>query len=305
MHRWLTTGLLLALLAPSAVHAQDAAPSASDLEQARVHYERGLALFDEAQFEAQYTAAMAEFEAAYRLSHRPAMLFNIAQLHARLGHAVEAVDTFTQYLAEAGEIDAERRAVVEAEMTLQQSRIGAVDIDVAYEGAVVVIDNVSAGTTPMEAPVRVSAGDHIVEVRVPGEVTEPQRVRVAGGATVRVHVSVTRREPLPVTPPASSPLVLTYTALAIEVAGVLTFGVGGIWTLVEDDRLRNRCTPCGPDDTRTIQATTLVADVGLGVMLLGGILSVIGILTEGPGDAPATSEHARLRWTGLGVEGSF
>lgn len=304
MHRWLSTGLLLALLAPSTLEAQDAAPSASDLEQARVHYERGLAIFDEAQFEAQYTAAMAEFEAAYRLSHRPAMLFNIAQLHARLGHAVEAVDTFTQYLAEAGEIDAERRAVVDAEMALQRTRIGAVDIDVAYEGAVVVIDDVSVGTTPFDAPIRVSAGDHVVEVRVPNEVTEPQRVRVAGGATVRVHVSITRREPLPVTPPESSPLVLTYTALAIEVAGVLTFGVGGIWTLAEDARLQS-CSPCGPNDTRTIQTTALVADVGLGVMLLGGILSVIGILTEGPGDSPPEAQHARLRWTGLGVEGSF
>ena len=146
MHRWLATGLLLALLAPSSLRAQEAAPSTSDLEQARVHYERGLALFDEAQFESQFTAAMAEFEAAYRLSHRPALLFNIAQLHARLGHAVEAVDTFTAYLAEAGEIDAERRAVVETEMALQRTRIGAVDIDVAYEGAVVVIGDTRAST---------------------------------------------------------------------------------------------------------------------------------------------------------------
>lgn len=41
MHRWLATGLLIALLAPASLHAQEAAPSVSDMEQARVHYERG------------------------------------------------------------------------------------------------------------------------------------------------------------------------------------------------------------------------------------------------------------------------
>jgi hypothetical protein len=304
MHRWLATGLLLALLAPSSLQAQAAAPSASDLEQARLHYERGLALYDEAQFESQYTAAMAEFEAAYRLSHRPAMLFNIAQLHARLGHAVEAVDTFAHYLAEAGEIDPERRAVVEAEMALQQTRVGAVDIDVAYEGAVVVIDGVSVGTTPFEAPIRVSAGDHVVEVRVPDEVTEPQRVRVAGGATVRVHVSITRRAPLPVTAPSDPTPVLTITGFTLAGIGLVTFGVAGALVLVEDGALPGRCamTGCGPADTQMLFQSTITADIGLGVTALGAILGIIGLATEGHSER---TSRAQLHWRGLGVEGSF
>ena len=303
MHRWLATGLLLALLAPSSLHAQVVAPTPAELEEARAHYERGLAIFDEAQFESQFTAAMAEFEAAYRLSHRPAMLFNIAQLHSRLGHAVEAVDTFTQYLAEAGEIDAERRAVVESELALQQTRVGGVDIEVAYEGAIVVIDGVSVGTTPFEAPIRVSAGDHIVEVRVPGEVTEPQRIRVAGGATVRVNASVTREAPLPVTAPAQSPPVLTITGFTLAGAGLVTFGVAGAFVLMEDGRLATECMqrPCGASDTSTLLQSTLVADIGLGVTALGAILGIIGLVIEG-GETPATS-HVRLH--GLGLEGSF
>ena len=273
------------------------------MEQARVHYERGLALFDEAQFESQFTAAMAEFEAAYRLSHRPALLFNIAQLHARLGHAVEAVDTFTAYLAEAGEIDDARRAAVEAELTLQRARIGAVDIDVAYEG-VVVIDDVSVGTTPFEAPIRVSVGEHIVEVRVPGEVTQPQRVRVAGGATVRVHVSVTRQRPEPVTPAETPPPVLTITGFTLLGAGLVTFGVAGGLALVEDERLASACmtTTCGSAQTSELLQRTIVADIGLGVTAVGAILGIIGLVIEGHSEPDA---RAQLRWRGLGVEGSF
>lgn len=269
-----------------------------------MHYERGLALFDEAQFESQFTAAMAEFEAAYALSHRPALLFNIAQLHARLGHAVEAVDTFETYLAEAGEIDDARRAAVEAEMTLQRARIGAVDIDVAYDGAVVVIDDVSVGTTPFDAPIRVSAGEHIVEVRVPGEVTQPQRVRVAGGATVRVHVSVTRQEPLPVSP-AEAPLpVLTITGFTLLGAGLVTFGVAGALALVEDERLASACMTmtCGSAQTSELLTRTIVADIGLGVTAVSAILGVIGLVIEGHSEPDA---RAALRWRGLSVEGSF
>lgn len=304
MHRWLIIGALIALLAPASLQAQDAAPSASDMEQARVHYERGLALFDEAQFESQFTAAMAEFEAAYRLSHRPALLFNIAQLHARLGHAVEAVDTFETYLAEAGEIDAERRAAVDAELTLQRARIGGVDIDVAYEGAVVVIDDVSVGTTPFAAPIRVSAGEHIVEVRVPGEVTEPQRVRVAGGATVRVHVSVTRQRPEPVAPAEAPPPVLTITGFTLLGAGLVTFGVAGGLALVEDERLASACMTmtCGSAQTSELLQRTIVADIGLGVTAVGAILGIIGLVIEGHSEPDA---RAQLRWRGLSVEGSF
>lgn len=54
-----------------------------------------------AQYSAQqYAAALVEYEAAYADFPDPALLFNIAQCHRKLGHNKEAVDYYRRYLHE-------------------------------------------------------------------------------------------------------------------------------------------------------------------------------------------------------------
>jgi hypothetical protein len=166
----ITASWLALVVGPSVARAQ------SETE-AREHYERGVALFDEGQF----VAALAEFEAAYALSRRAPILFNVGQIHARLGRSVEAVDALERYLAEGGaSVAADRRALVEREIATQRGRIATVTVSVSVPGAIVAVDDVEVGTAPLSSPVRVSAGEHVIAARADGFETARYRFRIAG-----------------------------------------------------------------------------------------------------------------------------
>lgn len=158
--------------------------SALAQSDARAHFERGVALFDEG----RHAAALAEFEAAYRASPNYRVLYNLAQVHARLGHAVEATETYERFLSEGGDaIDAAQRQRAEAELATQRARIGALDIVGAVPGASVSVDGDQVARTPLSEPIRVSVGEHTVEVAAPGYVAQQRRVSVAGQEVARVE----------------------------------------------------------------------------------------------------------------------
>src|SRR3954447_19010972 len=87
----LTVGLCAALLgqvAPLAAQTDD--------ENARIHFESGAAYLKQSDNE----NALREFQAAYSLSKRPALLLNIANVYERMGKPQEAVDALSRYLNE-------------------------------------------------------------------------------------------------------------------------------------------------------------------------------------------------------------
>ena len=172
---WLWSLLIaLALLSASGSHAHAQSSDAV----ARAHYERGVALYDEGQF----TGALAEFEAAYDASHRASILFNIGQIHARLGRAVEAVAALERYLAEAGSsVSAERRALVESEIRTQSARVATVNVTVSVPGALVSFDDIDVGQAPLGEAVRTTAGEHVIVARADGFEPARFRFRIAGG----------------------------------------------------------------------------------------------------------------------------
>jgi tetratricopeptide (TPR) repeat protein len=64
--------------------------------EAKRHVDSGV----EAYNAARYEEAVKEFELAYRLSNRPALLFNIARAEAKLGHEEAAIAFLRRYLEE-------------------------------------------------------------------------------------------------------------------------------------------------------------------------------------------------------------
>lgn len=260
----------------SVARAQD------DTGRARAHYERGVGLFDEGQF----AAALAEFEAAYAIEPRPALLFNIGQMHARLGHAVESADALERYVREMGDtLPAERRALVETELTTQRGRIGQVTVEVDVEGAVVSLDEVDRGRTPLPGPLRTGAGEHVLVVAADGHETSRQRFRLAGGEERTLQIDLVRLGPGgPATTSSGAPFpALTVVGATVAGAGLVTFAVGGLVTLLEHAALTapTGCSPgCSPEQTSTIATTRIVADVGLGVLVVGGVLTVVGAVLE-------------------------
>src|SRR5262245_29954105 len=79
---------LLGVLVPAGAQTDD--------ENARIHFESGAAYLKQSDNE----NALREFQAAYSLSKRPALLLNIANVYERMGKPKEAVDSLTKYLEE-------------------------------------------------------------------------------------------------------------------------------------------------------------------------------------------------------------
>lgn len=119
---------------------------------------------------------------------------------------------------------------------------------------------------------------------------------LADGAADRERTGAT-----PQPAPSSGPPILTITGFTLAGVGLVLFAVGGGLVLSEDARLQG-CTPiCAPGEAATLDAATLVADVGLGATLLGGILGVIGLVLEGGSGEP--SGGAAPARAGISVRG--
>lgn len=178
--------LLAALLSLALVALPAAAQDDPARAEARVHFQRGLELYDDGDL----SAALSEFEEAYRISPNPRLLYNLGQVHAELGHAVEAADAYDRFLREADGIDAELRADAERELARARSRIGRVTVTVSVPGARIWIDDVERGSAPLPEPVAVSAGEHLITVQAAGHEALRHRFRIAGGASLAVELAL-------------------------------------------------------------------------------------------------------------------
>ena len=86
----LMTVLWLVLLASVGASAA----RADDLEAAKAHYKAGESYYDQA----SYADALKEFQEAYRLSGRPALLYNVARCMEQLGRFDDAITALEKYL---------------------------------------------------------------------------------------------------------------------------------------------------------------------------------------------------------------
>lgn len=169
---------------------------------ARVLFEQGVR-----QAEAgEGKAALASFRAAHEKSPNFRVLYNIGQLCARLGDTACAVGAYERYLRESGtEIPSARREAVEQELEALSRTLGTIRVRTSSKGAVLLVDDVTIGKTPLAKPIPVSAGAHVLRL-VQGDKVVEERVKVVSGqpTTVTLEVS-TSAIALPVVPPAEPP----------------------------------------------------------------------------------------------------
>ena len=156
--------------------AQDG-PDADTRARAGQHFDRGIVFFNEH----RYDAALAELDAAYELAPAHQTLYNLARVHAALGHSVEAARAYERYLRDAGDqLPRRRRAEAQRALEEQRARIGQLMVRVDVAGATIAIDGVDVATTPLAIAIPLSAGAHSVEVRAAGHETARRAVAVAG-----------------------------------------------------------------------------------------------------------------------------
>jgi len=232
----LSSLLLAALLAVAANARADAIE-----EQAKDAFNEGATLFTQGDFEGSAEA----FRRAYALKPSWKLLYNIGQSEAAAKRHGPALEAFEKYLSQGGDdIPEERRDEVVNELERLRPVVGTLEID-APDGALVVIDGVVRGASPLPGLVRVSAGvDHTVQIRLGKEVLANRTVSVGGRENLVVSVAsegddtetgTTGPAPEPTTLPAPEPTGEGPSAApgdradgpsALATAGWITLGLG-------------------------------------------------------------------------------
>jgi len=179
------------LAAAALMFTREARAQSDARAEARSHFEKGVIAFDDR----RYDEAAREFELAYTISPAFQVLYNIGQVNVALERHVQAVRAFETYLRNGGlAISPDRRAEVEAELERQRAFVGLLTIRVSPSGAELLLDGEPVGKSPLNGPIVVAPGSHLVESTSNGYVANRRTVLVAASATVSADVVL---EPIP------------------------------------------------------------------------------------------------------------
>ncbi|HEU4536220.1 MAG TPA: PEGA domain-containing protein [Polyangiaceae bacterium] len=188
---------LAAVAPPSPARAAPTpAPSAANAREAGKHFQRGVSLFNEA----DYNAALIEFKRAYELAPNPHVLYNVGQTNFQLQNYAAAIVAFEAYLSEAPQPT--HRAEVETALETLRTRVGRLEIASDVAGAEVAIDDQPVGRTPFAKPLIVSVGRRKVVATAEGRAPITRYVEVASGEGQPLALTFAATAPSPAPPPA-------------------------------------------------------------------------------------------------------
>lgn len=161
----LPSSLLLSLaLAAGSLGHTSIARGADDpvVVQARARFKEGVAYFDAG----KYDDARTSFLQAYSLKPHPAVLLNLAQSELRSNRPVDAATHFSDFLAQNPSAKPSERSSAEKGLAEAKQKVGELSVTVDdATGAEVFVDGASIGLAPLERPVFVTPGEHLVEAK--------------------------------------------------------------------------------------------------------------------------------------------
>jgi hypothetical protein len=331
---WLTLGALMmtGLTAAPAARAQSwtpkspgAAPSDAQIAEARERYDRGVKLYE---VEGDVVGALIELKKAYDIAPNYRVLFNIGQVARTAREYVTSLRAFEAYLQYGGaEPDAARRAQVNAELESLRGLVANLEVAVDQPGAVVSIDDVEMGRSPLDGSLLVNAGRHRVTASLDGR-TATKSVEIGGRERLKVELSIPASTAAPIgpaadptTPPAESggggpsPYVwIGWGTAAAFTAGAVITGVialGKESDLEEANFVGATPTEQLESDRSSMRTMSIVSDVFTGAAILTAGISLYFTISTSGDDPPATAAPSPgLRRVGVGsdrvtLEGAF
>ncbi len=219
--------------APPAKPAASAAASSDPVERARVHYERGLQLFNEE----NYDAALFEFDRAYELAPSYKILYNMGRIQRQQNNYAAAMRSYARYLREgAGNVPTDRRAEVEREIAVLKPRVALITVTVNVDAADVYADDIPVctatiesscvGKSPLAAPIIVNGGRHKITATKKGYAPATALVSVVGTDAIDVKLELVSydRPAVAATNPWKVP---AFVGWGVTAAGLITAGVTG------------------------------------------------------------------------------
>jgi hypothetical protein len=182
----LPSGLLLSLAVLTAASRPLAAePASKEHAEAKKRFQDGQYFAENG----AYAAALAEFERAYELVPSRLVLFHTALAYVALDKPVDAVETLDDVLSADGTLGSESIERAKAIREEQQRRIGALDVKVNVPAAIE-IDGEHVGDAPLNEPLKVAAGAHVVCVVAPGYAPARRSVGVTGEGNAGVDIQL-------------------------------------------------------------------------------------------------------------------
>lgn len=183
---------------PQVPAAQPAAQTPTDpTAEARVHFDRGLALFNQQNFE----GALAEFRRAYDLSHRVNLLYNLGATYQSLHRYPEAATAIEEYLRRAENLPPAQRTEVQTALDQIRGFIAHVTVRVVPTDAAVTLDDEPIAQGRLAEPIPVGPGRHTISASAQGRLTGRTTFEIASGDTRNVEL---RLEELPAVSRATS-----------------------------------------------------------------------------------------------------
>jgi hypothetical protein len=279
-------------------------PSAAAVADAGKHFQRGVMMYNEA----DYRAALVEFKRAYEIAPNPAVLYNIGQTHYQLQNYAAALTALGRYLTEAGS-SAQHRREVEQTIDTLQTRVGKIAISASQPGVDITVDDEAIGKAPVSDPVLVSIGRRKVVAIRDGRVVDSKLVDVAAGDTVSVMLSVADTPNRAPSESSSKGSVLTPTVGWIITGSLGAIAIGtGIAAFSESRSLKTAREQAGVShDTlnsksHLVTGLSIVADISGVLALITGGITLRYTLAEGSGGREA---HLSVSPNSLQVAGKF
>ncbi len=167
--------IITLLLAPLAARAQ------TDEEQARA---RALFEMGEEHYRAErFAEAARAFEQSYEIYGHPGTLVNLAGALEDAGQRVEALERWNELLERFGAvISDEARERARSRVEALERSLASVSITSAPPGATLLCDGRELGRAPLDAPLVVEPGDHVIEARLEGHQDLRREVFLRAGA---------------------------------------------------------------------------------------------------------------------------
>lgn len=166
------------------VASAQAQPS-GDANEARLLFDRGVALIDQGRF----ADAILSLEASQRLRPSPAVTYNIALALRGVGRVQESIAAFERYLLQPSRnATPEELARIRATVVELRQSLARLVLRVVPPGALVRIDGAAARA--IAEPIVLDPGAHVIELSAQHYVSERRTLTVAPSATMTLDIAL-------------------------------------------------------------------------------------------------------------------
>jgi hypothetical protein len=274
----------------------ETANASTEIETARVHFQRGIEFFNDESYE----AALVEFQRAYEIAPSYQILYNTGRIHVALKNYARALRDLRLYLAEGGaNVTDDRKAQVNELIQSLQQKVATLQIVSKVEGTLISIDDHPVGSAPIR-DVFVNPGDRRVTASKPGFLPVTVVVTVTATEARKLEISPTKVTQSKVVVERSNIApVIAWTATGLLTAGAVASGIVAL--TAEKDLNERKDTEIGApkgafdDDADKVKTWAIATDaLAAGALIAGGISVYLTFFNEDPAEHAVSAPAPRL-----------